>query len=238
MKKTRVEQCEVNVFAIDSIGDASTVVDTCDESRSRLQTVKLQQDVRITVASTNFGDANADTGTDASNESKNRMYRSTLTVMCGSTQQAPDANTEDTHSQLDTNDNSRSRRQENGEVVQTPGSGVGNYGEESRSRCNRCSMSTDQHLQQPVTSVVQGRNIEPTVVNMHDIDKCLATNKHEPPKQHSIQMGNQWLFSTLSRFTSSVLGKSTNKIREEFVENINANGNSNLNLKPEFNFFL
>ena len=99
-------------------------------------------------------------------------------------------------------------------------------------------MSTDQHLQQPVTPVGQGRNIEPTVVNMHDIDKCLATNKHEFSTQHSIQTNNQWLFSAFSKFTSNVLGKNTNNVREEFAENINANCNSNTAFKPEFNFFL
>ena len=70
VKKTRVKQSEVNVLAIDLIGGASTVVDTCDVWRSRLQTAKLQQDVAITVVSTNFGDAGADTGIDASDESK------------------------------------------------------------------------------------------------------------------------------------------------------------------------
>ena len=98
-------------------------------------------------------------------------------------------------------------------------------------------MSTDQHPQQLVTSVGQDRNVEPTVVNMYDIDKCLATNK-QLSTQHSIQTNNQWLFSAFSKFTSNVLGKNRNKVGEEFEENINTNCNSNTAFKLEFNFFL
>ena len=210
VRKTRVEQFEINVPVID---DASAVVDTCDVSRSRSQTTKLQQKVPTTDVSMNFGKAGVDTGIDANDESKTRTYKSTLTVICGTRQQIPEAVAEDIHTQIDTND-------------------------ESKGRSDRCSMSTDQHPQQPVTPVGQGRNIEPTVVNMHDIDKCLATNKHEFSTQHSIQTNNQWLFSAFSKFTSNVLGKNTNNVREEFAENINANCNSNTAFKPEFNFFL
>ena len=99
-------------------------------------------------------------------------------------------------------------------------------------------MSTDQHPQQLVTSVGQDRNVGSTVVNMHDIDKCRATNKCEPFTQHSIQASNQWLFSTFSKFTSNVLGKGKNALREEFAENINTKCNANPAFKPEFSFFL
>ena len=146
MKKTRVKQFEVNVPTINLIGDVSAVVDTCDVSRSRPQTTKLHQKVATTNVSANFEEAGVDTGIDVNDKLKTRTYRSMLTVVCGSRQQIPDAVAEDIHTQIDTND-------------------------ESRGRGNSCSMSTDQHPQQPVTSVGQGRNIEPTVVNMHDIDK-------------------------------------------------------------------
>ena len=84
-------------------------------------------------------------------------------------------------------------------------------------------MSMHPHLPQLVTSVGQDRNVGQIVVNIQDIDKCLATNKHEPSIQHSIQTNNQALFSAFSKFTSNVLGKNSNKVREEFAENINAN---------------
>ena len=95
----------------------------------------------------------------------------------------------------------------------------------------------DQPPQQLVTSVGQDRNVGSTVVNMHDIDKCQATNKHEPFTQHSIQASNQWLFSAFLKFTSNVLGKGKNALREEFAENINTKC-TNPAFKPEFNLFL
>ena len=77
--------------------------------------------------------------------------------------------------------------------------------DESRHRGNRCFMLADQEVQQPATSVVQNKCIEPTTVNVHDDDKCLATNKCV--LHYSTLMGNQWLSNAFSRFTSSVLGK-------------------------------
>ena len=116
---------------------------------------------------------------------------------------------------------------------------VGNdASDESICRNNRCSLSTDQDAQQLVTAVWQDRCIEPTVVNSANIDKCPVTNKHKLTKQRPFQMSNQWLSSTLSRFTSSVLGTSSkNKTGEELEGNINSN-NPNIFVKPEFNFFL
>ena len=159
--------------------------------------------------------------------------------------------------QFDTNDDSKNRMQAeatdslseenrksqhtestNAEVLQPSRSVMNNFSDESRCQNNSCPSSTDQHAQQLVTSVLQNRCIEPTVANSCGIDKCLATNKHELTKQHSTQTSNQWLSKTFSRFTSSVLGKTKNKTGEEFVGNINPNSNSNITIKPEFNFFL
>ena len=108
--------------------------------------------------------------------------------------------------------------------------------DKSRRQGNRCSMSADQDVQQPATSVTQNRCIDPTTVNMCDNDKCLSTNKCGLTEQHSTLIGNQWLSNAFSRFTSSVLGKS----KEGKVDNINVdpNPNSSSNSKPEFNFFL
>ena len=92
--------------------------------------------------------------------------------------------------------------------------------EESRRRSNRCCMSASQDAHQPVTSVSQNRCIEPTTVNKHD---------------NNI-MGNQWLSSAFSRFTSSILRKSN----EGKVDNISVdpNPNSTSISKSDFNFFL
>ena len=92
--------------------------------------------------------------------------------------------------------------------------------EESRHQSNRCCMSANQDAHQSVTSVSQNRCIEPTTVN----------------KQDNNIMGNQWLSSAFSRFTSSVLRKSN----KEKVDNISVdpNPNSTSILKLDLNFFL
>ena len=100
---------------------------------------------------------------------------------------------------------------------------------ESSSRDNRCSVSNLQQPEQPVTPVVQSGSIGTTVVNLYDIDECLATNKHVNVKQNSISMSNQWLSNTFSMITSGILGKSKAKTREEFMENVDT---------TDFNFFL
>ena len=67
--------------------------------------------------------------------------------------------------------------------------------------------------------------------------KTTVICSNEPFTQHSIQASNQWLFSAFSKFTSNVLGKGKNALREEFAENINTKC-TNPAFKPEFNFFL
>ena len=92
--------------------------------------------------------------------------------------------------------------------------------EESRRQSNRCCMSVSRNAYQRVTSVNQNRCIESTTVIKHD---------------NNI-MGNQWLSSTFSKFTSSVLWKSN----EGKVDNISVDSypNSTSILKSDFNFFL
>ena len=89
-------------------------------------------------------------------------------------------------------------------------------------------MSTYKQMQQLVTPVVESGCIGPTVVNIHDIDECLATNKHTNVKQDSISMSNQWLSNTFSMFTSSAWGKSKSKTGEEITENVDTNCKTNL----------
>ena len=81
-------------------------------------------------------------------------------------------------------------------------------------------MSVSRNAHQPVTSVNQNRCIESTMVKKHD---------------NNI-MGNQWLSSPFSRFTSRVLRKSN----EDKMDNISADPNPNATpiLKSDFNFFL
>ena len=95
--------------------------------------------------------------------------------------------------------------------------------DESSCQGNRCFRSADQDVQPLATSVAQNRCIEPTTVNMHNNDKCLATNKCVFTKKYSTLMGNQWLSNAFSRFASSVLGKSN----EGKVDNINVDSNPN-----------
>ena len=205
----RKEQCQMN---IPIMNDTHAVIDTCDASRSRPQSAKPGQNPPTMEVSANVG-KNDVSSIDSNDESKSRMYRSTLTLICGNGQQNPDAVARDPHVLIDTND-------------------------ESRDRDNRWCMSKDQHPQQLVTSAGQDRNVGSTVVNMHDIDKCRTTNKNEPLTQHSSPTSNQWLFSAFSKFTSNVLGKGTTTPREDFTENIHANCNSNPAFNPEYNFFL
>ena len=204
------EQCQRNVSVTNGV---PAVIHICDASRSRSQATKLQQKPPTTDVSASVGKDDVDTDIDSNNESKTQTYKTTLTVICSNGQQKTDAVTKGIQTLIDTND-------------------------ESRDQDNRWSILTDQHPQQLATSVGQDRNVGSTVVNMHDIDKCWATNKREPFTQHSIQASNQWLFSAFSKFTSNVLGKGKNTLGEDFAENIHANCNSNPAFKPEYNFFL
>ena len=203
----RRRHCEVNVSA----GNSVAMVDTFDESRNRSQLTELRQDTPPMVVSVNKCEGDV-SSIDSNDESKSRTYRSTLTVMCGNEQQKPDIVTSDPHALVDIND-------------------------ESSDRNDRWPVSNDQRPQQLVSPGKQGRNVEPVMVNRQDVDKCLATNKHESVTQHS-QASNQWLFSAFSKFTSNVLGKSKNTPGVEFAKNINTKCNSNPAFKSEFNFFL
>ena len=228
-------------------------IDTSDESRSRLQTKVLLRQCEHCTYST---EPNNDNDVNTNDEWRTQFHRSMLTIIQEGANQTINPSAGHNHRYFDNTDASRSREEVNrknsvnskefqdckesrqSERLQTPMelTLVSDSCDESRCRGNRCSMSADQDVQQPATSVTQNRCIEPTTVNMRDNDKCLATNKCVLTKQHSTLMGNQWLSNAFSRFTSSVLGKS----KEEKVDNINVdpNPNSSSNSKPEFNFFL
>ena len=190
-------------------GDSTAVVDICDASRNRSKLTELRQDPPLMVVSVNKREGDV-SSIDSNDESKSRTYRSTLTVMCGNEQQKPDIVTSVL---VDAND-------------------------ESSDRNDRWPVSKDQRPHQLVSPEKQGRNVKTAVVNRQDVDECLATNKYESVMQHSTQANNPWLFSTFSKFTSNVLGKSKNTPGVEFVENINIKCSPNPAFKPEFNFFL
>ena len=106
--------------------------------------------------------------------------------------------------------------------------------EESGRRSNSCYISADQDAHQLTTPVSQNIDVEPITVNMHDNNKCLVTNKRMVTKQQSIQMSNQWLSSTFSMFTSSIL-RGNSRVK---MDNINVESNSIPTLNSDFNFFL
>ena len=74
--------------------------------------------------------------------------------------------------------------------------------------------------------------------NRDDRCGCCVTNKCERSKQNSRQMSNQWLSNTFSMITSGILGKSKIAAGKDSKENVDANSNTKLVFKPEFNFFL
>ena len=106
--------------------------------------------------------------------------------------------------------------------------------EESGRRSNSCYISADQDAHQLTTPVSQNIDVEPIMVNMHDNNKCLVTNKRMVTKQQSIQMSNQWLSSAFPMFTSSIL-RGNSRVK---MDNINVESNSIPTLNSDFNFFL
>ena len=228
-------------------------INTSDESRNRCQTKTL---LRQCGHYTYFAELNNDDDVDTNDESRTRLHRPILTIMEKGARQTIKPRTGHDHRYFDKTDASKSREEMNRKNsvnskefqdckesrqcvrLQTPMelTLVSDSCDESRCRVNRYFRSAGQDAQQLAPSVAQNRCIEPIAVNMHDNDKCLATNKCVLTKQSSTLMGNQWLSNAFSRFASSILGKSN----EGKVDNINddSNLNSKLKSKPDFNFFL
>ena len=142
---------------------------------------------------------------------------------------------------IDEHDRARNRRSQSvqfGDGMDDKSRPTGMVSDESQSRDGRCSMSGMQQAEQLATPVRKGGSIDTTVVNKHDIDGCCVTNKCKCSKQNSRQMSNQWLSNTFSMITSGILGKNKIATGREYKENVDANGNTKLVFKPEFNFFL
>ena len=228
-------------------------IDTSNESRSRWQAKTLLRQCEYYTYSVEL---NNDDDVDANDESRTRLHKLVLTIMEECAKQTIKPGTGYDHRYFDDADASKSQEEMNRKNsanskefqdckesrqcarLQTPMelTLVSDSCDESRCRGNRCFMAAGQDVQQPAPLVAQNRCIEPTMVNMDDNAKCLATNKCVLTKQRSILMGNQWLSNAFSRFASSVLGKSN----EGKVDNINvdSNPNSKSKSKLDFNFFL
>ena len=213
-------------------------IDTSNKSRSRWQTKTLLRQCEYYTYS---AEPNNDNGVDTNDESKTRLHRLVPTTMQEGANQMIKPRTGYDHRYFDNTDASKSREdmnRRNRVNSKTPMdlTLISDSCDESRCKGNRCLRSANQDVQPPATFIVQNRCIEPTMVNMDNNDKCLATNKCVLSKEHSTLMGNQWLSNAFSRFASSVLGKSN----EGKVDNINvgSNPNSKSKSKPDFNFFL
>ena len=163
---------------------------------------------------------------DTSDKSRSRIHKSALGVVLNSERELLKL----------TDDDTEVTRHENIEQLGNSGPTVCDPDDESRCRQARCSMSTDQQMQQPVTPVVQSGSIDTTVLNTWDVDKCLVTNKHTNVKQESISMSNQWLSNAFSKITFGIWDKSKIKTGTEVTENVNTNTKTKLNSMPEFNF--
>ena len=228
-------------------------IDTSDELSSRWQTKTL---LRQCEYYTYPAKSSNDNDIDANDESRTPLHRPVVTIMQEGANQKIKPCTGHDHSYFDNTDASESREEMNSKNsvnskefqdctesrqcvrLQTPMelTLVSDSCDKSRCQGNRRLRSANQNVQQPAIFVVQNTCIEPATVNMHNNDKCLATNKGVLSKEDSTLMGNQWLSNAFSRFASSVLGKSN----EGKVDNTNvdSNPNSRSNSKPDFNFFL
>ena len=218
------EECDVNMVTVDL---TQAEIDSIDESRNRLNIVTLTGSMGETRTQMRSESVCHQDDIDTGDTSRSRVYKSTLNVTFNSGQELFKV----------TDDGTEMTEQEGVEQIWNPGQTVCDPDEESRCRQARCSMSTDQQMQQPVTPVVQSGSVGPTVVNIQDVDKCLVTNKHTNVKQDFTSMSNQWLSSTFSIITSGILGKNKTKTGKEFSENVNTNSKTMV-FKPEFNFFL
>ena len=201
-------------------------IDSIDESRNRLDIVTLSESTGKTRPHVTRNSVCNQDDIDTSDTSRSRVHKSTLDVGFDSERELLKL----------TDDNTEATEQESVEQIWNPGPTVCNPDEESRSRQARCSMSTDQQMQQPVAPVVQSGSIGTTVVNKQDVDKCLVTNKHTNVKQDSISMSNQWLSNAFSKITFGIWDNSKIKTGEEVTENVNTNSKSKLTFTPEFNF--
>ena len=178
--------------------EKSSDIDTGDDSTSRLQ--MKEQGIQCK-HSAKFTKLNNDDDIDTGIEVRIQSQGAVLIV----TQEGPEHN----HTYVDNTDASKSRHmnQENHVSKWSSDCKASRQGvqvltlkkytvdvdscEESRRQSNRCCMSVSRNAHQPVTSVNQNRCIESTTVNKHD---------------NNI-MGNQWLSSAFSKFTSSILRK-------------------------------
>ena len=160
---------------------------------------------------------------DSNDASQTRTFRSTLTMTLMSSPSKTEIDV------ANMGDQDQERTKEPGMEKST----MPDPSDSSTSRDDRCSMSAYQKIQQLVTPVQGPEDVEPTRVNVHDIDECLVTNKHTNGKQDSTPVSNQWLSNAFSKITFGIWDKTKINPGEGVVENANTN---QLTFTPEFNF--
>ena len=239
------EQLDVNQDAMTLTDSILTINDTLDESRNREQ-YGLYADTVKGAAEVSILTETMDPEIDSNDESKNRRNIKTLeaddvgrkTVVAGLCNQTDSDSNDSSQTRTFRSTltmNIASRHPETKVDVADIEEHAVAPSENSTSRGDRCSTSTHQRIQQLVTPVQELEHIEPTRVNIHDIDECCVTNKSD-----SKQMSNQWFSNTFSRIASGILGKSKVAVTngEVITENVDTISKPQLVFKPEFNFTL
>ena len=217
--ETGKESLEVNMLT--EIMDAG--IDSSDKSKNRPGVTILEVDgdrMKTGVAGLHIqGDS------DSNDASQTRTFRSTLTM----TLKSRPLKTIIDITNMGDQDQERTKKSWMEKSMMPDPS------ENSMSRDDRCSMSTYQKIQQLVTPVQGPEDVEPTRVNVHDIDECLVIYKYTNGKQDSIPVSNQWLSNAFSKITFGIWDKTKINTGEGVVENANTNP-TRLMFTPEFKF--
>ena len=159
--ETVKEIVEVNML----IETMDQEIDSNDELKNRLNVKSLKADgacKKKVVTSLQL-----QTDSDPNDALQNRMFGSTLTtnVTPGLSKMKIDV------ADMENQDQERTSKSWRGRSV------MSDLSKNSTSREDRCSMSTHQKVQQPVTPVQELKHIEPTRLNIHDVDECAIPSK-------------------------------------------------------------
>ena len=233
------EACVLELYSEDD--DTDTSDDSRNRSPKRL-TGNRKREVHKNHANFREKDSDVDTSDDSKNRSPRRLtgtgkgegHESHIDLM----KKNSDINiTDELTSWLQVGEgNNQAKPSKNSDVNDRYVDNIDTSGNRQRKQKYRVSNGpgADQDAHQLTTPVSQNIDVEPITVNMHDNNKCLVTNKRMVTKQQSIQMSNQWLSSTFSMFTSSIL-RGNSRVK---MDNINVESNSIPTLNSDFNFFL
>ena len=204
------ENGEVNML----IETVNTEIDSSDESKNRLETMTTE--IKCAKKKTVVADPHIQADSDSNDSSQNRIFRSTVTMNLTPRPTRDEADVTEMAG-VDHQIPEKSWKELMFDVNKSP-----------LSRSDRCSMSYQQQVSQPVTPVRQDGCVDTTVVNKHDVDGCCVTNKCNSFEQDSRQMSNQWLSNTFSMITSGILGKSKKVKGRVSTENVDVSGSTKL----------